>query len=682
MNGRPSTQAGKKVGGALYIHTSALKEADETHLRAVEEGCKIACLSVSDFNVVKLQKDKVSLLLYEEFSEVAFPALLESHSVDLPTQRVISKSYRNSKNPPILHRKELLLRPDDKQRVGFLAVTKELEGRGLFHDSRMIGHRRQWEERLEKAGVTVQGAEVIFENGSEKQVAKSTIVHRHRTAISRQGLSAPLQALVRNGLLIEDASVFDFGCGQGDDLATLRSAGINASGWDPHFFPDAELKQADIVNLGFVLNVIESAEERVEAVRKAFSLVNQLLTVAVMLPTQGRTESLRPHNDGYLTSRGTFQKYFAQSEIKSFLENTLEQEAIALAPGVFVVFRDKILEQGFLSNRHRRARDISQLLTLLEGRTGSSGDRDSLLIDEHSDLLKQLWGDVLQLGRLPDPEELDAELFDNIQKRLGSIRTAVRLAQTAFGSDALKEARAARIDDLRVYFALNLFSQRKQYSSLPRDIQRDVKAFFGSYTNAVSAGKELLFSVGDPSNIQEACKLAADQGIGHLESDRSLQFDARLNDRLPALLRVYIGCGEVLHGDASESDIVKIHIHSGKISLLQFEGYRELPIPRLRERVKIRLRDQDIDFYEYGGEYPSPPLYLKSRFMASDQTGYKKQKKFDDQLSELGELDFSGYGPTIEELQRVLLRTKKKISGFSILDGNVRSSPIIGQIGL
>ena len=43
-----------------------------------------------------------------------------------------------------------------------------------------------------------------------------------------------------------------------------------------------------------------------------------------------------------LTQRQTFQKYFDQAEIKVPSQSALAQEAIAISPGVFVVFRDDL----------------------------------------------------------------------------------------------------------------------------------------------------------------------------------------------------------------------------------------------------------------------------------------------------------------------------------------------------
>jgi DNA phosphorothioation-associated putative methyltransferase len=491
-------------------------------------------------------------------------------------------------------------------------------------------------------------------------------VLRHKTAISRYGLSAPLQALARHGLLNEECTFFDYGCGQGDDVAALRGAGVSASGWDPHYFPDAEQKPADIVNLGFVLNVIEKPEERRETAQKAFALTRKCLVIAVMLQGQAQRQRLTRYNDGFLTQRNTFQKYFNQTEIKNLVEDALKQEAIALAPGVFVVFRDKIAEQQFLSNRHRRARDISHLLSLLDRPSGKNQEKDALLLKEHSELITSIWAEMLRLGRLPDPNELDPDIYKKVADRLGSLRTVARLAESSFGTDALKEARVSRIDDLKVYFSLNLFSRRKPYHILPVELQRDIKAFFGNYKNADSAGRETLFSVGDPSTIVSACEQASKSGVGFLDG-HSLQLDTRLVERLPAALRVYIGCAEVLYGDIDDANLVKIHLQSGKLTLLKYEDYQTSPLPKLKQRIKVRLRHQDIEFFDYGGEYPSQFLYLKSRFMSPDQNDYQRQKNFDDALAKIPTIDLSEYGPTIEEFQRLLFNTKRQIRGFEIV---------------
>ena len=94
-------------------------------------------------------------------------------------------------------------------------------------------------------------------------------VQRHRTALSRYNFSAPIQALMRFGYLDGQYNVFDYGCGRGDDVRGLIENNITASGWDPYFAKNEKRIEADLVNLGFVINVIEDIEERIEALEGA-----------------------------------------------------------------------------------------------------------------------------------------------------------------------------------------------------------------------------------------------------------------------------------------------------------------------------------------------------------------------------------------------------------------------------
>ncbi|MBO9484508.1 hypothetical protein [Salinisphaera sp. G21_0] len=54
--------------------------------------------------------------------------------------------------------------------------------------------------------------------------------------------------------------MFDYGCGHGDDLSELQAHGITASGWDPNWRPEGEKTEGDLVNFGYVINVIEDLE--------------------------------------------------------------------------------------------------------------------------------------------------------------------------------------------------------------------------------------------------------------------------------------------------------------------------------------------------------------------------------------------------------------------------------------
>ena len=339
--------SGKRVGGALYLHVSAIPGAEQT----VRERIKRAEIASgwSDWNVAKLQGNAVSLLTYEAFDEVAFPALLGAVRVNVSDGVVTRTDYRSRANPPILHRKETLLRLDDPRRPAFAALTRLAEEHKLFAEPHRIGTREAWLERVEAAGLVVQGARLLHRD------AVAVDVVRHRTAIIRRDLSQPVQMLVAHQIVTERTTVFDYGCGQGDDVAALAAGGFQAFGWDPHYAPSGPRRAADVVNLGFVLNVIEDRHERAETLMAAYGFARRALSIAVMPLGKYTFDNLKPYGDGYVTARGTFQKYFAQQELRDFIAQALGEAPVAFAPGIFVVFRDKELEQEVLLKRQVRA---------------------------------------------------------------------------------------------------------------------------------------------------------------------------------------------------------------------------------------------------------------------------------------------------------------------------------------
>src|SRR5687768_5875766 len=117
-NGSPAgnqTTTGKVVGGSTYLHVTALAEQSNTIKRLVLNAIEICgAQPEKDFNVVKYSTDhtRVSFLSYPYFFEDPFPALHESWIIDVDRRSFDRRDYRNSLNPPILHRKELFLTAD------------------------------------------------------------------------------------------------------------------------------------------------------------------------------------------------------------------------------------------------------------------------------------------------------------------------------------------------------------------------------------------------------------------------------------------------------------------------------------------------------------------------------------------------------------------------------------------
>ena len=90
-------------------------------------------------------------------------------------------------------------------------------------------------------------------------------IDRKGTAIERTTLSRPMSLLLKGDLIGEGVSIFGYGCGRGGDVRILRSPGFDVSGWDPDYRPNDDRHPADIVNFGYVPNVIKSERDRDQA---------------------------------------------------------------------------------------------------------------------------------------------------------------------------------------------------------------------------------------------------------------------------------------------------------------------------------------------------------------------------------------------------------------------------------
>ncbi|MGE4090047.1 MAG: hypothetical protein AB7G75_04315, partial [Candidatus Binatia bacterium] len=123
--------------------------------------------TAAEFNVIKIDDEgqRISLLYYENFFEGPFPALQRSYVVDLLSGQTKHLRYDLSANPPILHRKELLLPHDHPQVPLFAALTAQLEAVGLFCNARQIGFARQWQARLRSAGYAVYEHQLVAARG-------------------------------------------------------------------------------------------------------------------------------------------------------------------------------------------------------------------------------------------------------------------------------------------------------------------------------------------------------------------------------------------------------------------------------------------------------------------------------------------------------------------------------------
>jgi len=609
---------GKQLPDAVYVHRSALTFLDDALTTLAKNIAKTLDIPNSNWNLLKFSKRnfKITFLNYPRFDEYAYPELRTSYTVDLQRLSVRNASYAESDNPPILHRKETFVNKDYPLYALFKEITTEGEEAGLYEKTKSIGFKKNWERLINTKGCVIDESGRLHRKEELATLGSSTkpivgTIERHKTAIDRNKLSSPMQTLARHGYFDGNHSVLDYGCGKGDDVRELEAHGVNVSGWDPVHSPEGMRTKSDIVNLGFVINVIEDINERRETLKKAFSYAKRVLVASVMVAGESVIRQFTPYKDGVITSRNTFQRYYTQSEFKEYLEDSLGETAIAAGQGIFLVFKDKLEEQHFLFERQHIHRNWKQI-TEREARSQTKQVTREL-IDKHKELFSDFWETTLDLGRIPANSEF--EFSERIRTIAGSHKKAFEALKDYFGEDSFSDAQSARNNDLLVYFALGQFARHKAYSKMPDDMKRDIKAFFGTYSESLEVSKELLFSVGNPRIIEAKAREAYEKyNCGKYMDGHSWVIPKELLNDLPPELRIYVDCACQLYGDLDDIDLIKIHFKSGKVSLMKYDDFTK-DVPHLVQRIKIKLRDLDIDFYDYGEKFTPPPLENKHLFI-------------------------------------------------------------------
>jgi DNA phosphorothioation-associated putative methyltransferase len=432
------------------------------------------------------------------------------------------------------------------------------------------------------------------------------MIPRHRTALKRTDLSRPAKCALRDGLISAGTSVFDYGCGHGGDVELLAAQGVACAGWDPMYFPDRPTTEADVVQLGYVINVIEDQQERTETLRRSWALCRRLLVVAAQVQVEARGQASVAFGDGVLTGIGTFQKFYGQGELKAYLEEALETEAVPAEPGIFYLFKDEAARQAFLASRYRR-------------RAAAPRKRASeLRFEQHRELLEALMAAIADLGRLPEADEFPQAA--TAVAEFGSLKRAFALIRRITGEEEWEEVRRRRIEDLTVYLALARFRRRPPIGHLPPVLQRDMRAFFGAYTKACAQADALLFQAGAPDAVDAACKRSP---VGKLLPDDLYVHKSAL-DYLEPLLRVYEGCARAYLGEVEGANIIKIHRRSGKLSYLSYPAFETDPHPVLQRTIRLNLRTRQLDCTDYSTSRNPPILHRKETFLQPEHPDYEK----------------------------------------------------------
>ncbi len=429
--------------------------------------------------------------------------------------------------------------------------------------------------------------------------SEAEVEARGRTALHRTELSLPVRVAVEDELIVAGRTqVLDYGCGRGGDVARLRRLGVRCVGWDPSHRPRGRRTASDVVNLGYVVNVIEDPAERRATLRRAWELAEEALVVSGRPVSEARELEGEPCGDGVRTSTGSFQRFYSQDELRGWIDTTLGVRAAAAAPGVFVVFRHPAREQEWLLRRVRRTRRVAPV------------SRE--LLQRHEAELAPLLEFVGERGRLPRGGELDGEAA--IEERFGTLRNAFAVVRRVTGDERWDRIRDLRSQDLLVFLALSRFDRRPRPSELPDEIRLDVRDLFGSHASACRQADRLLAELANEDRVREAATAA---GVGK-RMPAALYVHGDAVGRLPPILRVMDGVARRLIGDVGHAVVVKLHLDRPAVSYLSYPDFDADPHPALHSGYIVALDRLRCDFRDYSGHSNPPILHRKELLLAPD----------------------------------------------------------------
>ncbi|MBW4536823.1 MAG: DNA phosphorothioation-associated putative methyltransferase [Pleurocapsa minor HA4230-MV1] len=598
---------GKHLPDALYVHANALSNLDPV-LKEYESRARNLVNNLDRATIVKFGTDrpKISYLYYPDFDRDPHPQLHQSIVVDLVTEQVSVRQYHNSHNPPILHRKETFVGKNYPLYQTFAELTKGEVALGLLDNSRHIGTLQEWTRLLLEQGVSLVEHHVACPIDSPVAQKQTILIERHKAALKRSELSRPVRIALEADLFREGTSFFDYGCGCGEDIKQIKSYGYLASGWDPFYRPNTNLEPADIVNLGYIINVIEDIAERRQALIKAWSLTQRVLIISAQVLVDDRRRGLVAYGDGVVTNRNTFQKYYEQEELKLYIDQVLEVESIPAGLGIYLVFRQEAEAEFF-----RASRLYSRLSTpRIQGKVRN--------FEDYRDLLTPLMDFYTKRGRLPVKGELASE--EAIKGEFRSFQRAFKLILQATDRHEWDAIAEKRRQDLLVYLALGKFSGRPTIRKLAPEIKADVKALFGSYKQACTIADILLIHVGDLQKIANLCQTS---NIGK-QLDGALAVHISALEKLPPLLRLYEGCASRNFYRLENANIVKIYYNKPKITYLVYPEFDTKAHPALQATMEVDLHNLSVTYHDISDETNPLILHQKDALVAPDYPSYKK----------------------------------------------------------
>ncbi|WP_041740371.1 DNA phosphorothioation-associated putative methyltransferase [Calothrix sp. PCC 6303] len=443
-------------------------------------------------------------------------------------------------------------------------------------------------------------------------------IERHRAAISRIDLSRPVKLAIEWEILTTNLTFFDYGCGYGGDVERTKKLGYESAGWDPYYFPQVERIPADVVNLGYVLNVIEDIEQRKESLCQAWKLTKKVLIVSAQVLVSAPSKSLIPYGDGVVTRLNTFQKYYQQEELKEYIDTTLNVQAVPVALGVYFVFRNEEERENYRALRYSSVIYTPSVVITTKR------------FADYEEILRSLMAFYTHRGRLPVKGELPNQ--GEILKEFGSFRRAFGVILQVTKEEEWDAIAYRRSLDIQVYLALCHSEGERSYYQLSSAMRHDIKAFFGDFEDACQVADAKLLSLGQPGVVKTACEKSK---IGK-HTRGALYVHTSALQELDPLLRIYEGCASRFLGSIEGATLIKFYTNEPRISYLSYPNFDDEPHPVLEASININLKTLWVVHTNYKERENPPILHRKETFVTEKYPRYQEFAQLTQQEQKLG----------------------------------------------
>ena len=430
-------------------------------------------------------------------------------------------------------------------------------------------------------------------------------IERQKTAILRRRISKPVQLLLEDKLLTEETTFFDYGCGKGEDLYFLSKMKLKANGFDRFFQPHNSKIKSDIVNLGFVINVIEDPMERISVLNDAFALAQDLLVVSVMIRDTVVQAGETEYGDGIITSWSTFQRYYTQREFRKYLEMNLNTQITVAGLGVFYIFKNPEWHQKYIESRVK----ISHTSILSE-----------LKLQEHNRILGEWLSAYHELGRLPSKSEFKD--YKYIQRFYGTIEKAEESIRTELGEETFRENTRKRKERVIIEICKTITKNNglPKKKDLSLSTQSDIQMLFSSFTDAINTSMSELKSLSDLSIVS---KYINQSSVGKILPD-DIYIHRDSLEYAPEMLQILIELAKIILPSDIDYNIIKIARNSWHVTFLYYPTFMEEAHPSLYHSMKVLLHKNQLGYREYKNSENPPILHRKETFLHSNHLRYEE----------------------------------------------------------